>query len=98
MLARLRETGTTTVLDPGWDPGGWQPATLRALYRWLPEVDLLLVNQDEAAAMTRAAAVEDAGRGTRLGRCGHRRYQMRPRWQLRSAATRAHVRRCAACR
>ena len=38
MLARLREAGTTTVLDPGWDPGGWQPATLRALYRWLPEV------------------------------------------------------------
>ncbi len=77
MLARLRETGTTTVLDPGWDPGGWQPATLRALYRWLPEVDLLLVNQDEAAAMTRAAAVEDqaealvsAGVGTVAIKCG----------------------------
>lgn len=77
MLARLREAGTTTVLDPGWDPGGWQPATLRALYRWLPEVDLLLVNRDEAAAMTRAAAVEDeaealvsAGVGTVVIKCG----------------------------
>jgi len=77
MLARLRRAGTITVLDPGWDPGGWPPETLRAVYRWLPGVDLLLVNRDEAAAVTGVAPVEDAaaalvsaGAGTVVVKCG----------------------------
>ena len=90
MLARLRHAGTTTVLDPGWDPGGWQPATLRALYRCLPEVDLLLINRDEAAAMTRTAAIEDQAEAL-VSAGWRRRHQMRTRWQLRSAAPRARA-------
>jgi sugar/nucleoside kinase (ribokinase family) len=77
MLARLRRAGTTTVLDPGWDPAGWPPETLRAVHRWLPETDLLLVNRDEAAAMTGTAGVEAAaaalvaaGSGTVVVKCG----------------------------
>jgi ribokinase len=77
MLARLRRAGTMTVLDPGWDPGGWRPETLRAVQGWLPEADLLLVNRDEADAMTGIAAVEDAaaalvsaGSGTVVIKCG----------------------------
>jgi ribokinase len=77
ILARLRRAGTMTVLDPGWDPGGWPPATLSAVYQWLPEVDVLLVNRDEAAAMTQPGAVEDeatalisAGAGTVVIKCG----------------------------
>lgn len=48
--ARLR--GAMTVLDTGWDPAGWPPASVAAVRALLPAVDLFLPNADEATALT----------------------------------------------
>jgi sugar/nucleoside kinase (ribokinase family) len=57
LLADARASGTTTSLDPNWDPSGrWD---LRAI---LPHLDLLLPNEAEARALTGTATVDDAAR------------------------------------
>jgi sugar/nucleoside kinase (ribokinase family) len=60
LLARARERGATTSLDPNWDPSGTWDGGLREL---LGELDVLLPNAAEAVRLTgepdpaRAAAV-----------------------------------------
>jgi len=47
LLKKARRAGLTTSMDPGWDPRGrW---TLEDLYPW---IDVLLVNEMEAKALT----------------------------------------------
>jgi len=47
LLRRARKAGLTTSLDPGWDPRGrWEVDSI------LPHVDVLLVNEMEAKALT----------------------------------------------
>ncbi|HEU5431914.1 MAG TPA: PfkB family carbohydrate kinase, partial [Thermomicrobiales bacterium] len=68
VLARARAAGAITLLDTGWDPAGWPPATVRGLRALLADVDLFLPNADEATALTgrgdpaaAAAALHDDG-------------------------------------
>jgi ribokinase len=49
-LARRR--GQLTVVDPGWDMAGWPSATVRGFHELAAHTDLLLVNSDEAEALT----------------------------------------------
>ncbi|HEU0116951.1 MAG TPA: PfkB family carbohydrate kinase, partial [Thermomicrobiales bacterium] len=52
VLAGARDAAKITVLDTGWDPDGWPPATIRGIRALLADVDLFLPNADEAAALT----------------------------------------------
>ena len=65
LLGRARPSGALTLLDTGWDPGGWQPSTVAAVRALLAEVDLFIPNLDEAAALTGTAqpleALRDLG-------------------------------------
>jgi sugar/nucleoside kinase (ribokinase family) len=56
LLATARAGGTTTSVDPNWDPSGAWDGGLRAL---LPEIDVLMPNAGEAC---RIAGVEDVER------------------------------------
>lgn len=52
ILRRARDEGIVTVLDTGWDPGGWVGeglAEVRALLAW---TDIFLPNWEEARAIT----------------------------------------------
>ena len=52
-LAReAQERDQLTVVDPGWDPEGWPDPTLRAIRELVAHTDLLLVNDEESAALT----------------------------------------------
>ncbi len=54
---RLRERGTTLVAGVGWDPSGqWSTSLLEHL----ADVDVLIVNEVEALAYTRAQTPQDA--------------------------------------
>ncbi|MFM9108336.1 MAG: carbohydrate kinase family protein [Chloroflexota bacterium] len=60
-LARARAAGAVTVVDTGWDPGGWPPATAAAVRQQFGAADIVLPNRDEAAALTgEAGGVEAA--------------------------------------
>lgn len=59
-LAEHRRAERFTVLDTGWDPGGWQAGTLAKVRTLLSEVDLFLPNLDEAEAITGKNSAEDA--------------------------------------
>jgi ribokinase len=68
VLRRARAAGKITLLDTGWDPASWPPATVRGMRDLLAEVDLFLPNADEATALTgladpaaAAAALQAAG-------------------------------------
>jgi sugar/nucleoside kinase (ribokinase family) len=52
LLGRVRARGATTLLDTGWDPAGWPPASVDAVRDLLPTVDLFLPNADEARALS----------------------------------------------
>jgi sugar/nucleoside kinase (ribokinase family) len=52
LFARARRAGIETMLDTGWDPQGWQPATLAALRELLAHTTIFMPNSDEAAAIT----------------------------------------------
>ena len=52
ILAAAQAEGRTTVLDTGWDPQGWQPATVEGVRALLEDVDIFLPNADEACALT----------------------------------------------
>lgn len=63
--------GALTVLDTGWDPDGWQPATVAATRALLAHTDVFLPNLDEATALTglsdpTAAATELARDGAEI--------------------------------
>jgi ribokinase len=52
LLGQARQAGAVTVLDTGWDPGGWGPAAVHGVRALLAETDVFLPNLDEAAALT----------------------------------------------
>jgi ribokinase len=57
LLAQARRAGVLTVLDTGWDPGGWGPTALKGVRALLAETDVFLPNLDEAAALTGQTSV-----------------------------------------
>lgn len=59
LLRRARAAGLGTSLDTGWDSQGRWLDTLREC---LPHIDLLFVNEEEAAHLTGASAAPDAAR------------------------------------
>jgi sugar/nucleoside kinase (ribokinase family) len=76
-LAAARAAGTRTILDTGWDPGGWPGSTRARIVELLAEVDLFLPNLDEAEMLTgqrdpdRAAAqLATHGPSTVVVKCG----------------------------
>lgn len=52
LFARAQAAGVPTMLDTGWDPGSWPPATVAATRRLLLHTDIFLPNRDEAEALT----------------------------------------------
>jgi sugar/nucleoside kinase (ribokinase family) len=60
LLVRAHAEGLLTVLDYGWDPGQWPPATVRGLRAVLREVDVFLPNLEEARVLTGHERAEDA--------------------------------------
>lgn len=77
LIAKARDQGCTTVLDSGWDPGGWPTETITAFLRLLGGIDVFLPNKDEAAAIsgsadpaTASAILQDAGPSTVVVKCG----------------------------
>jgi sugar/nucleoside kinase (ribokinase family) len=60
LLRAARAAGATTLLDTGWDPDGWPPATRAELLALLPLVDVFLPNEAEALGLTGADTVEGA--------------------------------------
>ena len=68
LFARLTREGRSTMLDTGWDPGGWQPGTLSGLRALLRETRIFMPNLDEARAITGEERAEEAARAlTSLG-------------------------------
>ena len=68
VLARAREAGVTTSLDPNWDPAGAWDAGLRDL---LPGLDLLFLNEVELSHIAGVAGLDPAAVAlARLGRRG----------------------------
>jgi sugar/nucleoside kinase (ribokinase family) len=60
ILAKVRKSKKTTVLDTGWDPDGWQQPTIEGLKGILKHVNIFLPNMDEAYAITGKSSPEDA--------------------------------------
>ncbi|GAC1669914.1 MAG: ribokinase [Candidatus Dormibacteraceae bacterium] len=60
-----QERGQMTVVDPGWDPDGWPGDTVAAFRRLVQHADMLLLNSDEAAALTGLTNEEDAASALR---------------------------------
>jgi sugar/nucleoside kinase (ribokinase family) len=60
VFGRLRRSGRTTMLDTGWDPGGWRPRTLSGLRALLRETRIFMPNLDEARAITGRGDAEEA--------------------------------------
>ena len=61
-LRTHQQAGRTTMLDTGWDPDNWQPATLAALAEVIAVTDCFLPNLDEARAITGLADPISAAR------------------------------------
>lgn len=57
LLAQARQAGALTVLDTGWDPGGWGPDALKGVHALLAQTDVFLPNLDEATAVTGESGV-----------------------------------------
>lgn len=77
ILARAKREGRHTVLDTGWDPDGWRPATVAGVRAALRHVDLFLPNLDEAAVITgerdplaAARALQQDGPSLVVVKCG----------------------------
>jgi ribokinase len=77
LFRKARRAGVATVLDTGWDPGGWPAGRLEGLRDVLAECSAFLPNRDEAAAITghsdprRAArALRDMGVGLAVIKLG----------------------------
>lgn len=60
ILAACRRAGYAIALDTGWPPGGWTEQVLACFERWLPSVDILLVNEAEARALSGAQDLDAA--------------------------------------
>jgi sugar/nucleoside kinase (ribokinase family) len=62
LFRRMRQAGKATMLDTGWDPGGWNPKTQDALRVLLAETTIFMPNLDEAAAITGSSDPVEAAR------------------------------------
>ena len=60
LFARLRADGTTTSVDPNWDPSETWDAQLLDL---LADTDVFLPNEVEATRLARTSSIDDAARG-----------------------------------
>jgi len=61
ILREVRAEGGETLLDTGWDPGGWSPETKGEVLGLLPRVDAFLPNELEVTALAGEQNVSDAG-------------------------------------
>ena len=62
LFRRARRAGKSTMLDTGWDPGGFQPKTLESLRALLAETTIFMPNLDEARAVTGSDDPAEAAR------------------------------------
>ncbi|MCX7031224.1 MAG: carbohydrate kinase family protein [Spirochaetes bacterium] len=62
LYRRMRQAGKVTMLDTGWDPGGWNPETQHGLRALLAETTIFMPNLDEAAAITGSTEPAEAAR------------------------------------
>jgi ribokinase len=62
LFGRARKAGVATMLDTGWDPGGWLADTQASLRALLAETTIFMPNQDEAAAITGLPDPDEAAR------------------------------------
>jgi sugar/nucleoside kinase (ribokinase family) len=62
LFRRARRAGKATMLDTGWDPGGWGPSTRAGLAALLAETTIFMPNQEEARATTGSDDPEEAAR------------------------------------
>jgi ribokinase len=76
-LAAARARQTRTMLDTGWDPGGWPEGTRAGIVELLGAVDLFVPNLDEAEVLTgrrdpagAAAQLAAHGPATVVVKCG----------------------------
>jgi ribokinase len=60
LAAAARRRGQFVAVDPGWDMAGWPDSTVRGFRELAACTDLLLVNNDEAEALTGTADHEEA--------------------------------------
>ncbi len=60
LLAQARSEGKRTMLDTGWDPENWPPATLEGMRKLLAHTSIFLPNWDEARAITGAESPAEA--------------------------------------
>lgn len=51
LLCDLRDAGAIVALDTAWPTGGWTDTVQDHLQNWLPQVDILLINEAEAAGL-----------------------------------------------
>jgi ribokinase len=58
-----RERGQLVVVDPGWDIGGWPSSTIDGFREVAARTDLLIVNGDEAEALT---GIRDHAKGASM--------------------------------
>ncbi len=56
----LRDRGQFVVLDPSWDPGGWQPGTRDETLALLENVDLFMPNEEELCHLTETSTWQAA--------------------------------------
>ncbi len=62
LFRRMRQAGKVTMLDTGWDPGGWNPDTQAGLRSLLAETTIFMPNRDEAATITGSSDPAEAAR------------------------------------
>jgi ribokinase len=62
LFRRMRQAGKVTMLDTGWDPGGWNQETQDGLRALLSATSIFMPNLDEAAAITGSTEPVDAAR------------------------------------
>jgi sugar/nucleoside kinase (ribokinase family) len=60
LLGEARAAGALTLLDTGWDSGGWTDETRAEIKRLLPLVDVFLPNETEAEHLTGLGEPEEA--------------------------------------
>ncbi len=60
LLARLRDQGAKTAIDPGWPDGGWTGANRDRAWDWVGLSDLVLLNDKELLGLTGQSGLEDA--------------------------------------
>lgn len=60
ILAALKSANYRIALDTGWPPSGWTAPVAQSLAAWLPDMHLLLINEAEALALSKADGLAEA--------------------------------------